>query len=248
MIGIDLGVKSLLTGADDAGNLIVIPGPKPLRAGLRQLRRLSRAHARKRPGSANRLRATARLARLHARVANIRADALRKATSMLAVRYETIVIEDLHVAGMVRNRRIARALADQAISKVRPMLAYKTVWNGGTLVTADRWYPSSKICSACGIAKATLALSERIYHCDNCGLVLDRDVNAAQNLLKLAASGAESRNARRATIRPGPAGHVATTRESGTGRPGKTGTATLATGGCGELPMGTPPQRVSSSI
>ena len=140
-IGIDLGVKSLLTGADDTGRVITVPGPRPLRAGLRRLRRAARAHARKKPGSAGRRKAAARLARLHARVANLRADALHKATSMLAARYETIVVEDLNVAGMTRNRRLARAIADQGFGTARRMLAYKTAWQGGTLVLADRWYP-----------------------------------------------------------------------------------------------------------
>ncbi|TVZ05796.1 transposase [Trebonia kvetii] len=224
-IGIDLGVKALLTGADDTGTVITVPGPRPLRAGLRRLRRAARAHARKKPGSAGRREAAARLARLHARVANLRADALHKATTMLAARYETIVAEDLNVAGMTRNRRLARALSDQGFGTARRMLAYKTAWQGGTLVLADRWFPSSKKCSACGTVKAKLALAERIYRCDACGLVLDRDVNAARNLLSLAASGAERRNAGGGTIRPRPARHDPPNPEPGTPRRDKPGTA-----------------------
>ena len=195
VVGIDLGVKTLLTAVDDGGNVVVVEGPKPLSAALRKLCRASRAHSRKAPGSANRRKAAARLARIHARVANVRADSLHKATSMLAARYETVVVEDLHVAGMGRNSRLARAVADQGFGAARRMLAYKTTWNGGTLIMADRWFPSSKTCSGCGAVKAKLALSERTYACDTCGLVLDRDVNAARNLLHLAASGAERLNA-----------------------------------------------------
>ena len=125
-IGIDLGVKTLLTGADDAGNVISVPGPRPLKAALRKLKRASREHSRKQPGSANRRKSTARLARVHARVANIRADALHKATTDLARRYETVVAEDLNVAGMTRNRHPARAVSDQGFGKARRMLAYKT--------------------------------------------------------------------------------------------------------------------------
>ena len=158
---------------------------------LRKLRRTSRAHSRKQPGSANRRKSAARLARIHAKVANVRADALHKATSMLAARYETVIAEDLNVAGMSRNRRLARAISDQGFGQARQMLGYKTAWNGGTLVIADRFYPSSKTCSACGTVKAKLALSERTFSCGTCGLVVDRDVNAARNLLNLAASGAE---------------------------------------------------------
>jgi putative transposase len=224
-IGIDLGVKVLMTGADDAGNVVAIPGPKAFSASLRKLRRESRAHSRKRLGSANRRKSAALLARLHARVADVRADALHKATSVLAARYETVVIEDLNVAGMVRNRRLARAISDQGFGQARRMLGYKCAWNGGTLALADRWFSSSKTCSGCGIVKAKLSLSERTYRCDGCGLVLDRDVNAARNLLKLAASGAESGNACGGTIRPGPAGRVPAKQEPGTTKTGKTGTA-----------------------
>ena len=225
--GIDLGVKALITGADDAGNVISIEGPKPLRAGLRRLQRASRAHSRKQPGSAGRRKSAARLACIHARVANVRADALHKATTDLARCYETVVTEDLNVAGMTRNRRLARAISDQGFGAARRMLAYKATWNGGTLIVADRFYPSSKMCSECGAVKAKLPLSERTFRCDACGLVMDRDVNAAFNLLKLAASGAESINASGATVRPGPAGHAVMNEEPGTRQRDKTGTAVL---------------------
>ena len=210
---------------DHAGNVVTVPGPRPLRTGLRRLRRASRAHARKRPGSAGRRKSAARLARLHARTASLRADALHKATTTLAARYETVVAEDLNVAGMTRNRRLARAICDQGFGALRRMLAYKTAWNGGTLVTADRVYPSSKKCSGCGAVKAKLPLSERTFRCGTCGLVLDRDVNAARNLLYLAASGAESRNACGGTVRPRPARQVPVKQEPGTPPGGKTGTA-----------------------
>jgi len=152
-------------------------------------------------------------------------DALHKATTMLAARYETVAIEDLNVAGMTRNRRLARAITDQGLGAMRRQLAYKTTWNGGTLITTDRWYPSSKTCSGCGTVKAKLALSERTYSCAACGLVIDRDVNAARNLLHLAASGAESLNAREGTLRPRPARQVPPNLEPGTPPGGKTGTA-----------------------
>ncbi|MHB1594116.1 MAG: IS607 family element RNA-guided endonuclease TnpB [Streptosporangiaceae bacterium] len=164
-IGIDLGVRTLLTGVDDQGRTITVAGPEALPSSLRRLRRAARAHSRKARGSANRRKAAARLARTHARVASVRADALHKATSDLASRYEIVVAEDLNVAGMVRNRRLARAIADAGFGEARRMLAYKTTWNGGRLVTAGRWFPSSKTCSGCGAVKAKLALSERTYVC-----------------------------------------------------------------------------------
>ena len=224
-VGVDLGVKALLTGVDDAGRVVAVAGPKPLRASLRKLRRACRAHSRKAKGSANRRKAAGRLARIHARAANVRADALHKATSELAARYETVVIEDLNVAGMTRNRRLARAISDQGFGQARRMLGYKTTWHGGTLITADRWFPSSKTCSACGAVKAKLTLPERTFRCEACGHEEDRDVNAARNLLKLAASGAERVNACGAAVRPGHAGHAAAKQEPGTALAGKAGTA-----------------------
>jgi putative transposase len=139
VVGVDLGVKTLLTGVDDRGDVVTATGPRALKASLRRLRRASRAHSHKARGSANRRKAAARLARVHARVANVRADALHKATTSLAMRYETIVAEDLNVTGMIGNRRLARAITDQGFYTTRRMLGYKTTWNGGQLILADRW-------------------------------------------------------------------------------------------------------------
>jgi putative transposase len=223
-IGVDLGVKTLLTGVDEAGTVVTVDGPKALRSSLRRLRRASRAHSRKASGSTNRRKHAARLSRVHARVASVRIDALHKATTMLARRYEIVVAEDLNVAGMTRNRRLARAVSDQGLGQARRMLTYKTAWSGGRLVVAGRFYPSSKTCSACGWRKPSLTLAERTFACEACGLVLDRDVNAAHNLLGLAASGAESENACGGTVRPGLAGRVPVNQEPGTAYAGKTGT------------------------
>ena len=225
VIGVDLGVKTLLTGVDDAGNVVTVAGPKALRSSLRRLRRAARAHSRKVKGSANRRKSAARLARIHARVANVRGDALHKATSDLAERYETVVAEDLNVAGMIRNRSLARAISDQGFGQARRMLGYKATWNGGRLVPADRFYPSSKTCSACGAVKAKLTLKNRVYVCEECGVVIDRDVNAARNLLNLAASGTERLNACGGTVRPGLAGRVPLKQEPGTALAGQAGTA-----------------------
>ena len=199
---------------DDQGNVVTVPGPKALRSSLRRLRHISRAHSRKILGSANRRKSAARLARIHARVANVRADALHKATSGLAARYETVVAEDLNVAGMTRNRHLARALADQGFGMARRMLGYKTTWNGGYLLLAGRWFPRRRRARA-RRGQSQLPLAERTYRCD-CGLVTGRDVNAAANLLHLAASGAESINACGETVRPGLAGQVPV--ETGTRR------------------------------
>ncbi len=216
---------------DDSGRVIAIGGPKALASSLRRLRRASRAHSRKQPGGANRRKSAARLARIHARASNVRADALHKATTRLAQRYETVVAEDLNVAGMIRNRALARAVADQGFGTARRMLAYKTAWNGGRLILADRWYPSSKTCSGCGAVKAKLPLHVRVFTCESCGLVTGRDLNAAANLLNLGtASGAGTGPgpagaiACGAAVRPGLAGLAAMNQEPGAAPAGQTGT------------------------
>ena len=165
------------------------------------------------------------------RVADLRRDGLHKLTTRLAGGYGTVVVEDLNVAGMLRNRRLARAVADAGFGEVRRQLAYKVDWSGGRLLVADRWFPSSKTCSGCGAVKTKLTLSERTYHCSTCGLVLDRDLNAAYNLAALAArvavagSGPETVNGRGADRKTPPAGQVAVKRLPGTARPaGETGT------------------------
>jgi putative transposase len=126
---------------------------------------------------------------VHHRVANLRADALHKLTTAVAAEYGTVVVEDLNVAGMLRNRRLARRIADAGFGEIRRRLTYKTRQRHATrTIAADRWYPSSKTCSGCGAVKAKLPLHVRTYQCDACGLVIDRDDNAALNLAALAAA------------------------------------------------------------
>lgn len=124
---------------------------------------------------------------------NLRRHAIHQLTTRLVVEFDTIVIEDLHVAGLVRNRRLARHIADASWAEIRRQLTYKTERAGCALIVADRWFASSKTCSGCGTAKAKLMLSERTYVCTVCGLVLDRDHNAALNLAALAADTGELR-------------------------------------------------------
>lgn len=160
----------------------------------------------------------------------MRRDGLHKLTTRLTKTYQTIVVEDLNVAGMLSNRRLARAIADAGFGELRRQLAYKTDWYGSRLIVADRWYPSSKMCSVCGAVKAKLALRERTYTCTGCGLVLDRDVNAACNLAALvgqtldARSGRESQNGRGADQKTRLGGQVAVKRQPGTAQAGNTGT------------------------
>src|SRR6202022_1011976 len=115
-----------------------------------------------------------------------RRDELHKLSTRLVREHGTIVIEDLNVAGMLKNRRLARHVSGVGMGELRRQIEYKTGWAGSTVHVADRWYPSSKTCSACGVVKAKLRLSERTFRCDKCGLVLDRDLNAARNLAGLA--------------------------------------------------------------
>jgi putative transposase len=143
---------------------------------------------------------------------------MHKLTTRLAKRYEVIVVEQLNVAGMLRNRPLARAVADTSMAELRRMLAYKTSWYGSRVLVADPWFPSSKTCSACGHVKAKLGLAERLFVCDSCGLKADRDLNAARNLVQLAAvSGTEAQNARGPDVSLGHAEQSGRKREASTG-------------------------------
>ena len=190
-VGIDLGVKELATLSDGT----VIHNPHALKSNLRRLKKAQRSLSRKRKGSKRRRKARAQVARLYARVANLRSDALSKTTIMLAHAYSDIGIEDLNVAGLVKNHGLARSIQDAAFAEFRRQLEYKTARTGARLHVIDRWYPSSKTCSNCGTVKAKLSLSERVYRCDECGLVIDRDLNAAVNI-QVAGSAPETLNAR----------------------------------------------------
>jgi len=139
-------------------------------------------------GSKNHRKLVRRRARLHGRVAKTRALHLHPVTTVLAGAFDVVAVEDLNVIGMAnRKRHLGRRLADASLGEMRRQLAYKTSDRGHRLVAVDRFYPSSKTCSACGEAKATLPLSERLFRCDHCGCVADRDVNAARTIAKEAA-------------------------------------------------------------
>ena len=184
VVGVDLGVAALATLSTGE----TITGPKPHKALLARLQRLSRSLSRKQKGSANRKKAKAKLARLHARIAAIRSDALHKLTTDLTRRFHTIGIEDLNVRGMVRNRHLARSIADMGFFEFRRQLEYKAAMRGGQVVVADRWFPSSKTCSACGSVQQDMPLSVRQWICPDCGACHDRDLNAARNLATYAVS------------------------------------------------------------
>jgi len=185
--GVDLGVTALAT-LDDGTK---IPAPTPLRRYLKKLKRVQRALSRKQRGSKNRSKAKTKLARLHRRIADIRVDALHKLTTSL-LNAATVVVEDLNVAGMLANRHLSRAISDVGMFEFRRQLEYKAKLAGSTVVAAERWFPSSKLCSTCGVKNERLTLGERTWTCASCGTTHDRDHNAAVNLARYPESWAGS--------------------------------------------------------
>lgn len=204
VVGVDVGVKadSLLVIATPGGTEISrVAAPKSLTAAQARLRALQRRAARlhgpydpasktKQLPSKRWKRTQARIGHTHDRAAAVRRDVLHKATTALAQQHRVVVVETLNCSGMrskggARKRGLNRALADAALAEVRRMLKYKTRWYASQLVQADRFYPSSKTCSACGGRKPDLTLAERIFHCDGCGTRIDRDLGAATNLARL---------------------------------------------------------------
>ena len=181
-VGVDLGITTTATLSTGEK----LDGPKALKSNLRRLRRCSRAHSRKKRGSANRRKSAAKLARLHQRIGNMRRDWLHKTTTWLATVLALIGIEDLNVSGLLANPHLARPIADIGCHEFRRQLEYKSKLYGAQVVVADRWYPSSKLCSVCGYKTEDLSLSDRLWTCPKCGSIHDRDVNAARNLEHLA--------------------------------------------------------------
>ena len=184
VVGVDLGVSALATLSTGE----IVTGAKPHKALLSHLQRLARSLSRKVKGSNNRNKAKAKLAKLHARIANIRKDTLHQLTTDLTRRFSLIGIEDLNVSGMVKNRHLSRAISDMGFFELRRQLAYKAEMRGGIVVVADRFFASSKTCSACGAKVEKLPLSIKQWDCPTCGTSHDRDVNAAINLANYAVS------------------------------------------------------------
>lgn len=186
VVGVDLGVKNLATLSTGE----CFPGICPLKRRLKKLKRLSRNLSKKCKGSQNREKAKVKLAKLHYKISCTRQDVLHKLTTYLTENFKAIVIEDLDVSDMLRNSKLARSIADVGLFEFKRQLTYKAHLRGNTIGVADRWYPSSKTCSACGKQKKNLSLKERTYNCD-CGLSIDRDLNAAiclENLLNTVSS------------------------------------------------------------
>jgi putative transposase len=179
VVGVDLGVTDFaVTSAGER-----TPNPRHLERKARSLARYQRRLARCQKGSANRAKAAAKVARAHRKVRNARRDFLHRASTSLVHKADLIVIEDLAVNNMVRNRHLARAISGCGWGEFRRQLEYKCEQYGRRLVVIDRWYPSSKTCSACGHLLADLSLSTRNWRCPSCGTRHDRDINAAKNIL-----------------------------------------------------------------
>ncbi|WP_212829555.1 IS607 family element RNA-guided endonuclease TnpB [Catellatospora sp. TT07R-123] len=200
-VGVDVGIANLAVLSTGQ----IVPNPHHLANASGRLRSAARTLSRRqgpdrRTGQQPSRRwrqAKTRLARVHARVANLRTDGLHKLTTTLAATYGTVVVEDLNIAGMMTNRSLARHIADAGWATLRRQLQYKAAWNGGRVVVADRWFASSKTCSSCGAVKPKLPLRERTYRCEDCGLIADRDLNAAINLQQYVdRSGRQTQNGR----------------------------------------------------
>jgi putative transposase len=184
-VGIDRGLSSFMVAATADGREVarIVYAPKALAVGMNRHRRLAKSLSRKQKGSRNRRDAAAKLGRHHQHVANVRRHFLHQVSNALVKTHDRLVIEDLNVSGMLANHRLARAISDAGWAEFARQLGYKQAWRGGDLVTADRWYPSSKLCPACGAINADLTLADRMFTC-GCGHSADRDANAAVNLAR----------------------------------------------------------------
>ena len=207
--GVDLGILALATVSDGTR----IENPRALKCSLRKIKRLQRTVARRQTGSANRRKAVQQLAQAHGHVANIRKDTLHQATSLLTRTKSVVVLEDLNVSGMMKNHHLAQAIADLGFHEFRRKLTYKGEWYGCEVQVADRFYPSIKQCSRCGNVKPDLDLSERVYECEVCHLIIDRDLNAALNLESWITASSAGRHACGEGVRPG---YPAVLHEAGT--------------------------------
>ena len=183
--GIDLGIETFATFNDGRK----VKSPKPLKKRLRKLRRCQRNLARKQKGSNRRNKARKRLAKVHVKVKDTRTDFLHKLSTDIIRENQTVVLEDLNVSGMVKNRKLAKAISDMGWRQFRTMLEAKAEMYGREFIVIDRWTPTSQICSSCGFNGGKKELNVREWTCINCGAKHDRDVNASINILNTAVGG-----------------------------------------------------------
>ncbi len=176
-VGVDIGIKSLATCSDGT----VYPNPKAFKRYKKKLRRIQRKLSRQKIGSNNREKTKRKVGKLHKRIADIRRDSLHKLTINLAKNHGEVIIENLNVSGMLKNHRLANAIADCGFYEFKRQLHYKTQWYGSKLTIVDRFYPSSQLCCECN-HRQKMPLKLRIFKCENCGVEIDRDLNASNNL------------------------------------------------------------------
>jgi putative transposase len=179
-IGLDIGIKTFLTGSDG----LTVENPTYFRENQAELKQAQQHLSRKKKGSVRRKKAKLKVARIHNNIANQRNDFIQQTTAKLIDEYDFIAIEDLNVAGMVKNRKLAKAISDASFAEFYAVLSYKAAWYGKEVVKVDRWFASSKTCSCCGWKNEKLTLSDRTFVCQSCGLEKDRDLNASENILK----------------------------------------------------------------
>ena len=200
-VGIDLGISRLAT----LSNGERIANPRHTARYAARLARLQRVLSRRVKGSGRWKSQKLKVARLHARIANTRKDTIDKITTDLVRRFDVLAVEDLSPRNMVKNRRLAKGLSDASFGQFRSMLTYKCAWYGRELRVADRFFPSSKRCNSCGHIHSRMPLDIREFDCENCGTHLDRDENAAINILKFAKAttgGQPGCKGRGETVRP----------------------------------------------
>ena len=179
IVGIDLGLKTFAVESNGHEE----QSPRPLKKHQRKLARLQKKLSRASRGSIRRKKTKMKLARQHARISNIRKDHLHKYSRKIVNDNAIIVLEDLNVNGMLKNHKLARSISDSSWSELIRMIDYKSKWSGSIVLKADRWFPSSKLCSQCGALKHHIGLDEREYICEHCGSIMDRDHNSSINIL-----------------------------------------------------------------
>jgi len=177
-IGIDLGIKTLLT----LSNGETIDNPRWINSNEKKLKKLHKQLSKKQKGSNNRAKAKRKLAKAHEQIKNKKQDYLHNITTKIVSENKVIILEDLNVSGMMKNHKLAKAIQELGLYEMRRQIEYKAKWYGREVIFVSRWFPSSKKCSCCGNIKHDLKLSDREYVCENCGLIIDRDENASINI------------------------------------------------------------------
>jgi len=179
VVGIDLGITTLATCSDGT----TYPNIRPLKNLEVKLRRACQSYSRKQKGSKGKEKARVKRAKVYEKITNIRNDHLQKVTTKIVRENQTIILEDLNVEGMKKNRKLAKSISDVSLGAFSRMIEYKAKWYGRTVIKVSRWFPSSKTCSNCSYIKEDLTLSDRKWTCNRCNTCHNRDMNAAQNIL-----------------------------------------------------------------